>query len=146
MRMYSILSLHPDMALVVFPGFEGKKVRVWIFDQSLIQDETLMSQCFTSVRLLCCVSARPACDYCLRALETAEENARRLSGIPGLNLPHPELCRVRPELHQACPQCQVSTIGTRVGSDTRLILFFLKCFNRRKMLWKKWSDRETYRF
>uniref|UniRef100_A0A673BID4 Protein-lysine N-trimethyltransferase SMYD5 n=1 Tax=Sphaeramia orbicularis TaxID=375764 RepID=A0A673BID4_9TELE len=48
-----------------------------------------------------------ACEYCLRALETAEENARRLSGIPGLNLPHPELCRVRPELHQACPQCQV---------------------------------------
>ncbi|XP_033488322.1 protein-lysine N-trimethyltransferase SMYD5 [Epinephelus lanceolatus] len=48
-----------------------------------------------------------ACEYCLRALETAEENARRLSGIPGLSLPHPELCRVRPELHQACPQCQV---------------------------------------
>ncbi|XP_074505396.1 protein-lysine N-trimethyltransferase SMYD5 [Sebastes fasciatus] len=48
-----------------------------------------------------------ACEYCLRALETAEENARRLSGIPGLSIPHPELCRVRPELHQACPQCQV---------------------------------------
>uniref|UniRef100_A0A8C9YE56 Protein-lysine N-trimethyltransferase SMYD5 n=1 Tax=Sander lucioperca TaxID=283035 RepID=A0A8C9YE56_SANLU len=48
-----------------------------------------------------------ACEYCLRALETAEENARRLSGNPGLSLPHPELCRVRPELHQACPQCQV---------------------------------------
>ncbi|KAF0039936.1 hypothetical protein F2P81_008171 [Scophthalmus maximus] len=48
-----------------------------------------------------------ACEFCLRALETAEENARRLSGIPGLSLPHPELCRVRPELHQACPQCQV---------------------------------------
>nr|XP_020448236.1 SET and MYND domain-containing protein 5 isoform X2 [Monopterus albus] len=48
-----------------------------------------------------------ACEYCLHALETAEENARRLSGIPGLSLPHPELCRVRPELHQACPQCQV---------------------------------------
>ncbi|KAI3351564.1 hypothetical protein L3Q82_020402 [Scortum barcoo] len=48
-----------------------------------------------------------ACEYCLRALETAEENARRLSGIPGLSLPHPELCRVRPELHQACPKCQV---------------------------------------
>ena len=105
--------------------------------------ETLLSQCFTSVRLLCCVSARPACDYCLRALETAEENARRLSGIPGLNLPHPELCRVRPELHQACPQCQVSTIGTPVGSETRLILgFFLNAF----FLWKKWFDQETYRF
>ncbi|XP_076005390.1 protein-lysine N-trimethyltransferase SMYD5 [Genypterus blacodes] len=48
-----------------------------------------------------------ACEYCLRALETAEENARRLSGLPGLSLPHPELCRVRPEKHQACPQCQV---------------------------------------
>ncbi|XP_068181756.1 histone-lysine N-trimethyltransferase SMYD5 [Antennarius striatus] len=48
-----------------------------------------------------------ACEYCLRALETAEENARRLSGIPDLSLPHPELCRVRPERHQACPQCQV---------------------------------------
>ncbi|XP_035017834.1 histone-lysine N-trimethyltransferase SMYD5 [Hippoglossus stenolepis] len=48
-----------------------------------------------------------ACEFCLRALETAEDNARRLSGIPGLNLPHPELCRVRPELHQTCPQCQV---------------------------------------
>ncbi|TNM98962.1 histone-lysine N-trimethyltransferase SMYD5 [Takifugu flavidus] len=48
-----------------------------------------------------------ACEYCLRALETAEENARRLSGIPGLSLPHPELCCVRPELHQCCPQCQV---------------------------------------
>uniref|UniRef100_A0A667WNF5 Protein-lysine N-trimethyltransferase SMYD5 n=1 Tax=Myripristis murdjan TaxID=586833 RepID=A0A667WNF5_9TELE len=48
-----------------------------------------------------------ACEYCLRALETAEENARRLSGVPGLSLPHPELCSVRPELHQACPQCQV---------------------------------------
>ncbi|KAK2904381.1 histone-lysine N-trimethyltransferase SMYD5 [Channa argus] len=48
-----------------------------------------------------------ACEYCLRALETAEQNARRLSGNPGLSLPHPELCRVRPELHQPCPQCQV---------------------------------------
>uniref|UniRef100_A0A8C7DT41 Protein-lysine N-trimethyltransferase SMYD5 n=1 Tax=Oncorhynchus kisutch TaxID=8019 RepID=A0A8C7DT41_ONCKI len=48
-----------------------------------------------------------ACEFCLRALETAEDNARRLSGIPDLSLPHPELCKVHPELHQACPQCQV---------------------------------------
>ncbi|XP_008324735.1 protein-lysine N-trimethyltransferase SMYD5 [Cynoglossus semilaevis] len=48
-----------------------------------------------------------ACEFCLRALETAEENARRLSGKPGLSLPHPEVCSVKPELHQACPQCQV---------------------------------------
>ncbi|KAG9328793.1 hypothetical protein JZ751_010644, partial [Albula glossodonta] len=48
-----------------------------------------------------------ACEYCLRSLETAEENARRLSGNPSLILPHPEQCRVRKELHQMCPQCQV---------------------------------------
>lgn len=48
-----------------------------------------------------------ACEYCLRALETAEENARRLSGLPALSLPHPEVCKVRPDRHQACPQCQV---------------------------------------
>ncbi|RXM36582.1 SET and MYND domain-containing protein 5 [Acipenser ruthenus] len=47
-----------------------------------------------------------ACDYCLRSLETAEENGRRLSGNPCLSLPHPEQCRVRRELHEACPQCQ----------------------------------------
>lgn len=114
-----------------------------MFDQSLIQDETLMPQCFTSVRLLCCVSARPACDYCLRALETAEENARRLSGIPGLNLPHPELCRVRPELHQACPQCQVST--SRLGHSIDFG-FFLNALTEERSFGKKWSDQETYRF
>lgn len=61
---------------------------------------------------------RVACEYCLRALETAEENARRLSGIPALSLPHQELCRVRPELHQACPHCQVSGSSSRgFGSE-----------------------------
>ncbi|XP_064421011.1 histone-lysine N-trimethyltransferase SMYD5 isoform X2 [Latimeria chalumnae] len=48
-----------------------------------------------------------ACDHCMRALETAEENAKRLSGNPALVLPHPEQCGVRKELHESCPQCQV---------------------------------------
>uniref|UniRef100_A0AAY5F2R2 Protein-lysine N-trimethyltransferase SMYD5 n=1 Tax=Electrophorus electricus TaxID=8005 RepID=A0AAY5F2R2_ELEEL len=48
-----------------------------------------------------------ACEYCMRALETAEENARRLSGMPALILPHQELCKVQPELHHTCPHCQV---------------------------------------
>ncbi|XP_052006095.1 histone-lysine N-trimethyltransferase SMYD5 [Xyrauchen texanus] len=53
-----------------------------------------------------------ACEYCLHALETAEENARRLSGLPGLCLPHPELCKVRPDRHQSCPQCPVMYCST----------------------------------
>ncbi|XP_069488409.1 histone-lysine N-trimethyltransferase SMYD5 [Ambystoma mexicanum] len=48
-----------------------------------------------------------ACDHCLRALETAEENARRLSGNASLVLPHPEQCHIKRDLHQACPNCQV---------------------------------------
>ncbi|XP_078530609.1 protein-lysine N-trimethyltransferase SMYD5 [Lissotriton helveticus] len=48
-----------------------------------------------------------ACDHCLRALETAEENARRLSGNAFLVLPHPEQCQIRRDLHQVCPNCQV---------------------------------------
>ncbi|XP_026581509.1 SET and MYND domain-containing protein 5-like, partial [Pseudonaja textilis] len=46
------------------------------------------------------------CDHCLRALETAEENAQRLLGRFQL-LPHPEKCSIRKELHQCCPGCQV---------------------------------------
>ncbi|XP_066524696.1 histone-lysine N-trimethyltransferase SMYD5 [Hoplias malabaricus] len=53
-----------------------------------------------------------ACDHCLRALETAEENARRLSDLSELSLPRPELCKVRVELHQACPHCQVMYCST----------------------------------
>ncbi|KAJ8262495.1 hypothetical protein GJAV_G00167100 [Gymnothorax javanicus] len=53
-----------------------------------------------------------ACDYCMRSLETAEENARRLSGNPSLILPHPEQCKVCPGQHQACPQCQVMYCST----------------------------------
>ncbi|RMB88726.1 hypothetical protein DUI87_34902 [Hirundo rustica rustica] len=47
-----------------------------------------------------------ACDHCLRALETAEENAQRLLGKSSLVLPHPEQCSIRKDLHQQCPRCQ----------------------------------------
>ncbi|XP_042326120.1 SET and MYND domain-containing protein 5 isoform X2 [Sceloporus undulatus] len=48
-----------------------------------------------------------ACDHCLRALETAEENAQRLLGRFQV-LPHPEQCGIRKDLHQHCPSCQVT--------------------------------------
>ncbi|XP_068130306.1 histone-lysine N-trimethyltransferase SMYD5 isoform X2 [Hyperolius riggenbachi] len=49
-----------------------------------------------------------ACDHCLRSLETAEENARRLAGNVHIALPYPELCTIQNGLHQQCPECQVS--------------------------------------
>ncbi|XP_033099327.1 SET and MYND domain-containing protein 5-like isoform X2 [Anneissia japonica] len=44
----------------------------------------------------------------MKALETAEVNAKRLSGNPSLVLPHPECCEVNPHNHVECPQCLVA--------------------------------------
>ncbi|CAL8107681.1 unnamed protein product [Orchesella dallaii] len=46
-----------------------------------------------------------ACEYCLRALETAEQNVRRLTQNQTLELPHPECCETKPELHVKCDKC-----------------------------------------
>ncbi|XP_076367305.1 SET and MYND domain containing, class 5 isoform X2 [Tachypleus tridentatus] len=49
-----------------------------------------------------------ACDYCMRPLETAEENARRLSSNHQLVLPYPQCCNTKKENHVDCSQCEVS--------------------------------------
>lgn len=49
-----------------------------------------------------------ACDFCLRPLETAEENARRLTAKPDLILPHPECDGTNKSSHVVCPQCAVT--------------------------------------
>ncbi|ELU09739.1 hypothetical protein CAPTEDRAFT_159764 [Capitella teleta] len=43
----------------------------------------------------------------MRALETAQEACRRLTGNACLELPHPDCCAVKKELHTTCPHCQV---------------------------------------
>ena len=43
-----------------------------------------------------------------QALETAEENVRRLANNLTVELPHPDLCDVKKEKHESCPNCQVS--------------------------------------
>ncbi|XP_074848313.1 protein-lysine N-trimethyltransferase SMYD5 isoform X2 [Carettochelys insculpta] len=49
-----------------------------------------------------------ACDHCLRALETAEENAQRLLAKSCWVLPYPAQCSIRKDLHETCPHCQVA--------------------------------------
>ncbi|GFQ98691.1 SET and MYND domain-containing protein 5 [Trichonephila clavata] len=49
-----------------------------------------------------------ACDYCMRPLETAEENVRRLTHMPDLVLPYPECCSTRKDECVECPYCEVS--------------------------------------
>ncbi|XP_022918762.1 protein-lysine N-trimethyltransferase SMYD5 [Onthophagus taurus] len=48
-----------------------------------------------------------ACDYCLKPLETAQENARRLTGQPNLELPFPDCCTTDKSKIVLCFNCNV---------------------------------------
>lgn len=48
-----------------------------------------------------------ACEYCLRPLEPALENARRLSMNQNLTIPYPEVSAVDVSKHVKCPSCHV---------------------------------------
>ncbi|XP_014675721.1 PREDICTED: SET and MYND domain-containing protein 5-like [Priapulus caudatus] len=48
-----------------------------------------------------------ACDHCMKPLETAEQNARRLTANPELTVPHADICTVETAKHVACQRCQV---------------------------------------
>ena len=50
-----------------------------------------------------------ACDNCLKSLETAENMARRLTGILDLELVHKECCDAEKAqlLYTQCPSCSV---------------------------------------
>lgn len=70
--------------------------------QTLIEEEPLVSCQFSWSRKLSYL----ACDYCLRPLETAQENVSRLLNRP-VDLPFPEFSNIRPELHEKCDSCSV---------------------------------------
>ncbi|CAH1374065.1 hypothetical protein MTP99_015441 [Tenebrio molitor] len=46
-----------------------------------------------------------ACDHCLKPLETAQENAQRLTGKPDLELPFPECCATDKAKFTSCSLC-----------------------------------------
>ncbi|XP_044017428.1 SET and MYND domain-containing protein 5 [Aphidius gifuensis] len=48
-----------------------------------------------------------ACDNCMQPLETAEENARRLTGNKNLILPHQECCETQKNKITQCPACGI---------------------------------------
>lgn len=56
-----------------------------------------------------------ACDFCMRPLEGAEENIRRLTRKNDVVLPYPQCCPVNKETHAECPSCgvQYCTISCR---------------------------------
>jgi len=50
-----------------------------------------------------------ACDHCMRPLETAEQNVRRLTNISSITLPYPEMCPTKEWKDQfvECSECSV---------------------------------------
>ncbi|KAI5740179.1 hypothetical protein M8J76_001256 [Diaphorina citri] len=58
-----------------------------------------------------------ACEYCMRPLETAEENARRLSGGTVPELQFPECSPTDKSSHVKCQQCQVKYCSESCRSE-----------------------------
>uniref|UniRef100_A0A8C5N349 Uncharacterized protein n=1 Tax=Leptobrachium leishanense TaxID=445787 RepID=A0A8C5N349_9ANUR len=77
-----------------------------------------------------------ACDHCLRSLETAEENAQRLSGNVHVVLPYPELCTIQNGLHQQCPRCQVSYCSAECLKAALPGITHLILLNKREEAWR----------
>ncbi|XP_075221518.1 SET and MYND domain containing, class 5 isoform X2 [Lycorma delicatula] len=75
-----------------------------IKEESVIFEETPLVCCQFSWNSSC---GYKACDHCLRPLETAEENARRLAGSNDLVLPYPECCPTNKSEHAICPSCNI---------------------------------------
>lgn len=48
-----------------------------------------------------------ACEYCLKSLENAEEQSRRLTNNLSITLPYLQCCEVQQDQHVVCQQCQV---------------------------------------
>ncbi|XP_045469214.1 histone-lysine N-trimethyltransferase SMYD5 isoform X2 [Harmonia axyridis] len=73
-------------------------------ERSVIFEEEPLVACQFSWNAKC---KYRACDHCLRPLETAEENARRLTGNTNLILPYPECCTTKKDTIVSCEKCGV---------------------------------------
>lgn len=86
--------------------FKGKAVyarKTFLKDSTVFQEDPLVS-CQLSWNAAC---GYLACDHCLKPLETAQENASRLSGQL-IELPHPECCTTDKTKITTCPYCPVN--------------------------------------
>lgn len=99
------LSFH-DMHIIFFQG-KGLFAKKNINKGDVIFEETpIVSTQFLWNELY----KYKACEYCMKSLETAEEQARRLSTNPHLSLPHPECDITDQSPYVDCPGCQVTKL------------------------------------
>ncbi|CAK9807474.1 Histone-lysine N-trimethyltransferase SMYD5 [Anthophora quadrimaculata] len=73
-----------------------------------------------------------ACDYCLRPLETAEENVRRLTGKSTIILPHPECCETKKDLITECPECDTKYCSIECLNEASLRYHGILCLHTRE--------------
>ncbi|KAL1506485.1 hypothetical protein ABEB36_005844 [Hypothenemus hampei] len=88
----------------IFPNSKGKSLYATshIPMGTLILEEDPIVYCQFSWNALC---KYKACDNCLRPLETAEENVRRLMGNPLFELPYPDCCQTDKNNSTSCDLC-----------------------------------------
>ena len=98
----------PYFSHVEVKVLDAKKNRSLVAKKAFSPDEVL----FKEQPLVCSQFAwnrfyqYKACDHCMKPLETAEENVRRLAEDSSINLPHlKENCVTKKEFHVACVQC-----------------------------------------
>ncbi|CAK9794697.1 Histone-lysine N-trimethyltransferase SMYD5 [Anthophora plagiata] len=73
-----------------------------------------------------------ACDHCLRPLETAEENVRRLTGKSTIILPHPECCETKKDLITECPECGTKYCSIECLNEASLRYHGILCLHTRE--------------
>lgn len=69
-----------------------------------------------------------ACGYCMRPLEGAEENVRRLSTKNDVVLPHPECCPTKKDTHTECSVCKMKYCSTACKEQAWEQYHQLLCF------------------
>ncbi|XP_050595122.1 histone-lysine N-trimethyltransferase SMYD5 isoform X2 [Bombus affinis] len=73
-----------------------------------------------------------ACDNCLKPLETAEENVRRLTGNSAIILPYPECCETKKDLITECPECGTKYCSIECQNDAYLRYHSTICLQSRE--------------
>lgn len=89
---------------------------------------------FEEIPLVCCqfswnaAYGYKACDHCMRPLETAEENVRRLTGKE-IQLPYPELGSTDKTQHSSCSSCGAPYCSVKCRQLAFEQYHQLLCFN-----------------
>ncbi|XP_034948079.1 SET and MYND domain-containing protein 5 [Chelonus insularis] len=73
-----------------------------------------------------------ACDNCMSPLETAEENARRLTGKKDLILPYSECCETKKDLITECPACGVKYCSNECLNEALVKYHRILCLQSRE--------------